>query len=60
MWTENEIERCAKTFVNSENTLESFCDEKDLGRLTKKNISIVDYFFVNISRCYKGTRNNLL
>ena len=44
MWTENELERCAKTFVNSENTLESFCDEKDLGRLTKIYISIVNFF----------------
>lgn len=31
MWTEMELARCGKTFINGENTLEAFCLPADLG-----------------------------
>ena len=31
MWTEKEIARCGKTFINGENKLEDFCLPADLG-----------------------------
>jgi len=34
MWTENELDRCRKTFIKSENKLEDFCDKVDLGIFT--------------------------
>ena len=37
MWTEKEISRCAKTFVDNESTLEEFCDSEDIGKLRKNN-----------------------
>ena len=34
MWTEKEISRAGETFINSENKLEDFCDNVDLGKFT--------------------------
>lgn len=61
MWTEKEISRAGETFINSENKLEDFCDNVDLGKFTYylKYMQLIT-LNLNKKRRYQKTRNNLL
>lgn len=61
MWTEKEISRAGETFINSENKLEDFCDNVDLGKFTYylKYMQLIA-LNLNKKRRYQKTRNNLL
>ena len=48
MWTENELNRIGKTFINSEAKLESFCDAADIKAIKKQGTTyynLKDYIF---------------
>ena len=36
MWTEKEINRCAKTFIDPNASLENFLDEKDISAIKEQ------------------------
>ena len=47
MWTEKELGRIGKTFINAENTLEGFCDAADLGndRHSYRNFMFIYFIY---------------